>query len=275
MFQFILLFILLNLTFGVSLYDSTQANIGIYLSGAAYCGKNTYSSMILTGPAKGFIVTGTLYDISTDLEGYIGYLEITKTIYIVFRGSSSKLNWLDDFEVRQVNYTTWPECSCKVHNGFYKATLGLRNETIRQVKLLMIKKPTYKIFITSHSLGSAVGNLISMELYKEGIKTNVYGYGSPRVGDITYAQFYNNKITEHFRHTHNKDIVPHVPPIKGFGYYHSCQEIFENESGILTHCSQLVCEDKSCGNQYSLIQTNTNDHLYYLSHRVDCQSSTV
>ena len=256
-------------------YNSTQAQIGVYLAGAAYCGKDKYSTMVLTGPAKGFVVTGTIYDRPTDLQGYVGYLDLTKTIHVVLRGSSSILNWLDDFEVRQVDYTTWSDCGCKVHNGFYKAALGLSNETIRLIKVLKISKPTYKIYINSHSLGSSVGDLLSMELLKEQIETNVYGYGKPRVGDKTYAQFYNGKIKEHYRHTHNKDIVPHVPPIEGFGYYHSCQEIFETESGEIKFCSQTNCEDKTCGDQYSISQTNSNDHSYYLGHKVSCEESTL
>jgi hypothetical protein len=268
-------FILLNFT--QSIYNLTYAHIGVYLAGAAYCGKDKYSTMVLTGPAKGFVVSGIIYDKPTDLEGFIGYLDSTKSIHIALRGSSSILNWLDDFEVRQVPYKTWSDCEneCKVHNGFYKAALGLSNDTISQVKLLQVSNPTYKIYINSHSLGALVSDLLSMELLKEQIETNIYGYGKPRVGNKAYAEFVNSKNTEHYRFTHNKDIVPHVPPIKGLGYYHSCQEIYEDETGEIKLCSQTKCEDKTCGNQYSLSQTNINDHYYYLGHRVNCEESTM
>lgn len=271
----VLVLMLINLYQVYSLYNLTQANIGVYLSGAAYCGKEKYSSMKLTGPAEGFVVHGTLHDITTDLQGYTGYLDSTESIYVVFRGSTSLLNWLDDFEVRQVDYTTWPECECKVHNGFYRAALNLKNETLFQVQTLMKKKPTFQVYVTSHSLGSTVGDLIAMELKKHQINSIFYGYGKPRVGDSAYAKFVNSEIPNHYRHTHNKDIVPHVPPIEGFGYYHSCQEIFETETGELRFCSQTDCEDKTCGNQYRLSETNSQDHMYYLSHQVDCENSTL
>jgi len=269
-----ILFLLANICFGFQTYNSTQANIGVYLSGSAYCGKSNYTSMNLIGPAKGFMVNGILYDIQTDLEGFTGYLESTKTSHVVLRGSSSALNWLDDFEVKQIDYTTWPDCACKVHDGFYKAALNLRNETLRQVKMLLIKNPTYKIILNGHSLAAAVLDFLSMELLKDGIKSELYIYGKPRVGDKTYSQYFNSKNLQHYRHTHNKDMVPHLPPIDGFGYYHSCQEIFEDSLGNVKFCSQTDCEDKTCGNQYNLVQTNTQDHLYYLAHRVDCASST-
>ena len=68
---------------GAISYDSAQLNTGVWLSGAAYCGKDKYKSMILGGPASGFVYKDTLYDIKTDLQGYIGTLATTKSIYVV------------------------------------------------------------------------------------------------------------------------------------------------------------------------------------------------
>ena len=131
--QLFLLFTLLGLTYS---YDSAQLNNGVWLSGAAYCGKDGYQTMVLDGPAKGFIYKETLYDLKTDLQGYIGVLPSTKSIYVVLRGSSSVMNWLDDFEVMQVSYTTFPECNCKVHYGFYRSALGVSNKAVSVVKSL-------------------------------------------------------------------------------------------------------------------------------------------
>ena len=103
----------------------------------------------------------------------------------------------------------------------------------------------------------------------------VYDYGQPRVGDSKYAEFVNTKIKEHYRTTHNKDIVPHVPPIEGLGYHHSCREIFEDSSGKLTVCSSTNGEDPVCANQYSLTETNAGDHSYYLGHHMSCEDSTL
>ena len=47
-------------------YDSTQLNTCVWLSGAAYCGKDKYNTMILAGPATGFTYKETLYDVKTD-----------------------------------------------------------------------------------------------------------------------------------------------------------------------------------------------------------------
>jgi hypothetical protein len=256
-------------------YDSTQLKSGVWLSGAAYCGKDKYKTMILNGPATGFIYKETLYDIKTDLQGYVGILPTTKSIYVVIRGSSSIMNWFDDFNVKLVPYTTFPECNCKVHNGFYLSALGVLNKTIDSINLLKVKYPGYSVVVTGHSYGASCGQLLAMEMIKRGINTKLYNYGQPRVGDYKYAAFVNTKITEYYRTTHNKDVVPHLPPIDGFSYLHSCREIFEDLNGNLKVCSSINCEDPTCANQYNLVQTNGDDHLYYLGHRVSCEESTV
>lgn len=272
---FINFFLFLAFLSMVSSYDSSQLNTGVWLSGAAYCGKDKYQTMILGGPASGFTYKETLYDVKTDLQGYIGILPTTKSIYVVLRGSSSVINWLDDFEVKLVPYDTFPECNCKVHYGFYNSAQGVTKKMIESVKSLRTKYPGYSVVVTGHSYGAACGQLLAMELVKNGINVKLYDYGQPRVGDANYAAFVNTKISEYYRTTHNKDIVPHVPPIEGFGYQHSCREIFEDSTGKLNVCSATNCEDPKCADQFSLVQTNGDDHSYYLGHRVACDESTV
>lgn len=275
-YAFFFLFSLFKNIQGSDKYDLSQLTTGVWLSGAAYCGKENYDTMVLDGPAKGFVYKDTLYDIHTDLEGYIGVLSKTKTIYIVLRGSSSPMNWIADLEVRLVSYTTFPDCACNVHNGFYKSALGVRNETIHSVKTLIKKYPFYSIVVTGHSYGASVGQLLAMELIKEGIYPKLYNYGQPRVGDSKYAGFVNTLLTDYWRTTHNKDIVPHVPPIEGFDYLHSCREVFEDMYGNLTVCSEINCEDPQCAAQFSIRETNVEDHSYYLKHKISsCEESTV
>jgi len=254
-------------------FDENQSNVGVWLSGAAYCNKDKYLSMKLNGPAEGFIVTEVLYDKRTDLQGFIGILPSTSTIYITFRGTSSILNWLDDIEVRQTAYITFPECGCKVHSGFYKSTLSLSDKVLEYIIKLKSKYPTYQIITTGHSLAASISQLISMELSKHNIESSIYNYGQPRVGNQKYAEFVNKKITNYWRFTHNKDMVPHVPPMKEMDYYHSCIEVFQNEKNQTQICGE--CEDPRCSNQYTLYETNTKDHLVYLNHVLSCEDSAT
>jgi hypothetical protein len=260
--------------FIIKSYEETQAHTTVYLSGAAYCGKDNYETMHLTGPATGFVYTDTLYDVKTDLQGYIGYIPAKKSIYVVVRGSSSILNWIDDLEVKLVDYVSWPICNCNVHYGFYRSAESVANKTVISVSKLKKKFPDYSVIMTGHSYGAATVQLLGMELERFGIDVEIYNYGQPRVGDANYAGIVNTVIDEYWRFTHDKDIVPHLPPMAGLGYLHSCREVFEDVNGNLIVCSEADCEDALCSGQYSVSQTNADDHSYYLGHYLDCESST-
>ena len=274
LFYIIYFFMFIYTSYG---YDINQLNIGVWLSGASYCHKTKYNTMKIGYPANNFIYNETLHDIVTDVQGYIGIIPNMKSIYVVIRGSNSIRNWIDDFEIIQMPYITYPECNCNVHTGFYKSALSIRNKTIDTIKKLQKQFPLYSVVLTSHSYGASTGQLLGMELEKENIRVKIYNYGQPRIGDQKYADFSNKIITEYWRTTHNKDIVPHLPPkqILSYNYSHSCTEIFENEIGNLKVCSSTNCEDEMCSDKYKLSETNTNDHEYYLSHRISCKESTI
>ena len=256
-------------------YNKTQLNVGVWLSGAAYCNKDFYPNMKLAGPASGFLYKETLYHPSTDINGYIGVLPSTRSIYIVIRGTSSILNWIDDLQLQLQPYTTYPECNCHVHTGFYKSVLGITNKTLHTLRILKAKYPFYSIIATGHSYGASTSVLLALEMQKEGFSINVYNYGQPRIGDALFAQFTNTQIKEYWRMTHAKDTVPHLPPTEPFLYEHSTTEIFEDETHILHTCSSIIGEDPLCADQYAFKETNTNDHSYYLQHFLDCDASTT
>lgn len=271
----ILNFLSLALFSSVKSYDTNQLNICVWLSGAAYCKKENYSAMKLGGPAKGFEYKDLLYDKTTDLQGFTGVLSSTKSIYVVLRGSSSSKNWIEDFEARKVHYDSFPDCKCEVHNGFYKSALSIANETIKSVTTLQKKYPGFQVIVSGHSYGASCAQLLAMELERNNIQTKIYNYGQPRIGDSKYACFVNQKIPEHYRTTHNKDIVPHIPPNDIIDYLHSCREIFEDKTGTIKVCSEYDCEDPKCSAQYKLRETNGDDHSIYLGHHLSCEASTI
>jgi len=160
------------------------------------------------------------------------------------------------------------------HYGFYRSAESVANKTVISVSKLKKKFPDYSVIMTGHSYGAATVQLLGMELERFGIDVEIYNYGQPRVGDANYAGFVNTVIDEYWRFTHDKDIVPHLPPMAGLGYLHSCREVFEDVNGNLQVCSETDCEDALCSGQYSVSQTNRDDHSYYLGHYLDCESST-
>lgn len=252
-------------------FNITQLEIGVWLSGAAYCDKSEYPTMNLAGPADGFIYKETLYDPKTDLNGYIGVLPSTRTIYVVIRGTNSLLNWVDDLEVR---FTPYADCDCNVHTGFYNSVLQIANKTRYTIRFLKARYPFYSIISTGHSYGAATSALLALEIQKDGFPVDIYNYGQPRIGDAAFSQYANSQIKNYWRTTHDKDMVPHLPPTDPFLYKHSTTEIFEDEMHELHICSFTNGEDPECSAQYSLKQTNTDDHSYYLEHFFDCSAST-
>lgn len=278
MIQFILLLLLFKSALSTHnspftyVWDSITLNTAVWLSGAAYCGKNEYPNMALGGYATGFEYRNTLYDPHTDVQGYIGVMPSTKTVYVVIRGSSSIMNWLDDFEVSLVDYSSYPECDCRVHRGFYHSALEIRNKTVDTVRLLQKKYPN--VVVTGHSYGATVSTLLAMELSRAGIASKIYNFGQPRLGDTGFAKFANQIIPEYWRMTHYQDIVPHLPPMV-MNYAHSCREIYEDDNGDLILCSNKDCEDPSCANQHRYMDETADDHMYYLGHHLSCEDSVV
>lgn len=248
------------------------ANISVYLSAQAYCDKSNYNTMTMKGPAAGFSVQSVFHDTLSDMQGYVGILPSTQTTYVVFRGSSSVRNWIDDFEVRKTPYISFSgKCTdCNVHNGFYEMTQRLF-PSIREAVYAIASN---HLVVTGHSEGAAVAQLTCMEFQSKQqskqIDCELYNFGQPRIGDAAYATFANKVLPELWRFTHNRDMVPHVPLMTEMDYYHSCGEIFEDAAGKLTQCSVIDCEDAACADQYALKDTNTADHSIYLGHPLDC-----
>lgn len=238
---------------------------GVLLSGAAYCQKELYPTMAVG--TVGFVYNATIHNGWSDLQGFVGRV-LPGEIWVVFRGSSSVRNWIRDLEVAKIGYATFPECGCSVHRGFYHSVLGIREATIDAVANLVADHPDNRVYVGGHSYGAACGQLFAMELARVGIPADVYTYGSPRVGDSLYSSFMT-LVLNHVRVTHDRDIVPHVPPTE-MGFFHGTREWFENEDRVLMACSDIDGEDPRCSAQYALRNTTVDDHLVYLGHPMTC-----
>ena len=72
--------------------------------------------------------------------------------------------------------------------------------------------PSATIVTTGHSLGAAVSTLLSIDILELNLGPVVmYNYGSPRIGNVYFAEYASNQISVHNRITHLRDIVPHLP----------------------------------------------------------------
>jgi hypothetical protein len=145
--------LLSSLSAALGEYNLTeQTQTSLWLSAAAYCSKDTYKTRVFKGPSTGFVVTYVIYDQRSDTTGYIGYLDSEKKIYVVFRGSSSTKNWISDLDALKTTYTTFPECNCQVHKGFFDAEQQVASAVVTQVKTLLSQHTGYTVTVTGHSL---------------------------------------------------------------------------------------------------------------------------
>ena len=249
-------------------FDLKLANSSVYLAAAVLCDASTFATRKYIGPSAGFQYKATIRDASTDTNGFVGILG--DKIFVVYRGTSSKLNWADDAEAWQDAFVGCKDC--QIHHGFNKCIDNTIKSVISALEPLRKEHPSYAIVCAGHSLGGALANVAALEILQAGF-SNVqhYSFGSPRVGNQQFAEYSNKMLPEAQRITHYKDTVPHVPPpyIPLIAkYQHIVTEIYEDENHVLRKCTGY--EDPHCSMQWNGAATNPADHSLYLEVVTSC-----
>jgi len=265
LFHFTLLF--LSNSFKLqSKFEWGLANTSVSLSATAYCGSKSIHGHIFSGYASGFIETMVINGQEFDEEGFIGYRSIDETIYIVFRGSYSLLNWLADLSFITTGY---PFCErCRVHLGFFRYEQAIIKTVIDHVHYLTEKFPNYAVVVTGHSLGAACAALTAADMIHAGINASIYNFGSPRFGNKELSAYLSKLIPVVVRVTHYKDLVPHIPTVSQ-GYVHLAGEWYEDERRVLHNCTGA--EDPRCSDMWTY-SANIADHFRYLGVWMTCDS---
>ena len=161
----------------------------------------------------------------TPMAGFIAVDPTNKLVVLSFRGSHSHQNWLTDIDLNKV-------CSnlcdtCYVHDGFWKSWTDLRDMIVPNVMKATEAHPDYRFIVTGHSLGAAIATLAAADLRKLNPwfmeHTELFSFGSPRVGDVGTADFLTKQSKKSYRITAGADPIPRVPgPI--LGYMHMSPE---------------------------------------------------
>ena len=144
-------------------------------------------------------------------------------LVFVFRGTESFQDVITDLDVRRVPYME--NTGLLVHAGFLGQFNSLKLNLIKTIEKYSGKID--KILCIGHSLGGALATLASGHfgsLYNGKIPVTCHTFGSPRVGNGAYAEWFSRQVTLHVRIMNQDDPVSQMPI--------SCR--FE-------HCSEATC----------------------------------
>jgi hypothetical protein len=138
--------------------------------------------------------------------GFVARRRADKQVYVIFRGTVSPGDWLADLDFVQV----------KQKNGWGYAEVGFSeiykgcSESI--LAALRDAGSPKHVFVSGHSLGGALSTLCAADIKAStGAATSLYTFASPRTGDRTFAEKFNDQCPDTFRIVNTEDIVNTVP----------------------------------------------------------------
>jgi len=245
------------LAFGKA-YDYTFGNYSLYYSESCYCDPENYMSRVYKAPNTGFVTTYSIYNKNQDVHGFVGYNPNQEAIVVAYRGTSDPQNWITNLDAILTDYSYCD--GCEVHKGFYNAKQSVIADVLDQVGKLRTTYPKYTILVTGHSLGAAMATLTAADIVMDGHdNVRLFQFGSPRVGNTAFAEWYSSQVHDRNRVTHHKDMVPHAPMHERFT--HISGEYYEpNDKPAVVSCEGY--EDPDCSYQWSI--TSISDHLLYM-----------
>jgi len=213
-------------------YDLNEAKQALMYSYSTYCPTNaieTWSCYWCNQTSRPSSLA-YMFDNATNTFGFVS--RQGSTIYVAFRGtkSASVQNWIVDLGV--VFSSFQGSSSAMVHSGFLGAWNALKNQTWTHLKNALVVCPNCRIVFTGHSLGAGLATLavadLKQQLPKNVIK--VIHFGSPRVGNQGFFNFYTSSKIETWRVTWGGDLVVNLPPDniswKGNKYHHLPTEVW-------------------------------------------------
>ena len=117
------------------------------------------------------------------------------------------------------------EMAGRVHGGFKQEV----DDLWPNIEQALVDN-TQPLWFAGHSLGGAMATICAGRCKISKISSNPEGlftYGSPRVGDRAYVNYYR---LVHYRWVNNNDIVTRVPPA-WLGYRHAGREMYIDSHG--------------------------------------------
>ena len=159
---------------------------------------------------------------------------------LIFRGTDNLKNVWTDIDARPTKDDSLN--GAYLHRGFKDAATWIFEDIQKDYRL------ERTVYLTGHSLGGAIAQVIGLWLHNAGYHVQIYTFGSPKVS----TTFFGNRPI-HYRVLVRNDPVPFVPP---YPFLHS---------GISIDAETLDWEEGGEANRGSFGEIDGRDHsiTYY------------
>ena len=161
-----------------------------------------------------------------------------------------------DLRIRRVIPLDGSNIPGLVHRGFRGQAYRLW-DAVHDDILTETDRGVHKLWFTGHSLGAAIATLLATYSQQTDDSLNVSGlvtFGSPRVGNWTFANFANKAVPKHMRWVNNDDAVTKVP-LNLLGHYSHCGHLMylKEDGTFLNDVSWLkIFADRALGRLYHI-----------------------
>ena len=167
------------------------------------------------------VVSGTKSNLPVSLNLLIEHAEYCKAIYdaggdqkdevafdvkqkngitiITIRGTANESNVQSDVDIELVNDV---RTGIYLHKGFRDASTTIMQILDEQYTV------EQTVYVTGHSLGGAVAQILGMWYHKRGKNVQIFSYGSPKVS----SQVMSGGQPTHWRVVRRSDPIPFMPP---------------------------------------------------------------
>lgn len=206
---------------------------------------------------------------------FVGYYPKSNSVIVAHQGTDPiKLqSLLTDLKILkgELDPTLFPgdiPAGVEVHTGFRDQHAIKAAEIQAEVKKLIAEKGANQVTVVGHSLGGALAELNSLSLrlnLPAEIGVNSVTYGTPRVGNQEFAEFFDSKVTDFRRVNNENDLVPTIPG-RFLGFVHPKGEvhIVDDDTNEFVACpgndddEEEKCQIKTVPN---ILFGNIIDHL--------------
>lgn len=176
------------------------------------------------------LVTGSTPGLIFERQGTTaGVFQHEGQVTVAFKGTDSAEEWIHtNFKTDKVCFRYAPG---RVHEGFLHASFGKDDQIYDALCEKIAQFEPNRINFSGHSLGGALAQLWAHRwaLQHPGTPVNnVVTFGSPKLGDATWAASYRRRLDRmSVRCINGRDIVPLVP---WWGWHHGASRVLWSDN---------------------------------------------